>query len=241
MSTRRAMIHSTQGLTQIDTYDPAYIPDPWLQSWLARERPFFLTGEDHRLIPRGLLLKGEPGTGKTACAKYIAAQLGVPCYRIDLGETKNKWVGQSEANLKAALQRLDQEAPCVALLDEIEKMTGGHESDSTGVTSSMMSQLLWWQAERRARVLPVMTTNDITKLPPELYRPGRIDKVVEFSGLKTPASIIKFAQHVLKQFPVELHVPPKILTEGLAHLVAPQTQATITEAVKEIIKTHAKH
>jgi SpoVK/Ycf46/Vps4 family AAA+-type ATPase len=120
-------------------------------------------------------------------------------------------------------------------------MTGGHESDSTGVTSSMMSQLLWWQAERRARVLPVMTTNDITKLPPELYRPGRIDKVVEFSGLKTPASIIKFAQHVLKQFPVELHVPPKILTEGLAHLVAPQTQATITEAVKEIIKTHAKH
>ena len=94
------------------------------------EKPFFLTGTDPRLIPRGLLFDGLPGTGKTAGAKWVAEQFGVPLYRVDIGGTKNKYVGQSEANMLMNLARIDGEEPAVALIDEVEKVfsTGIHDT-----------------------------------------------------------------------------------------------------------------
>ena len=81
------------------------------------------------------------------------------------------------------LSRLDHEEPCVALLDEVEKVFATSNNDSSGTTSTMLSQLLWWLAERRTRVLVIMTTNKASALPKELYREGRIDKVMVFNGL----------------------------------------------------------
>ena len=110
-------------------------------------------------MPRGLLIDGPPGVGKTAASKWLAEQFGVPLYRVDIGGTKNKYVGQSESNMLTNLSRLDHEEPCVALLDEVEKVFATSNSDSSGTTSTMLSQLLWWLAERRTRVLVIMTTN----------------------------------------------------------------------------------
>ena len=107
----------------------------------------------------------------------------MPLYRVDIGGTKNKYVGQSEGNMLTNLSRLDHEEPCVALLDEVEKVFATSNNDSSGTTSTMLSQLLWWLAERRTRVLVIMTTNKASALPKELYREGRIDKVMVFNGL----------------------------------------------------------
>src|SRR5581483_7259547 len=125
-----------------------YAPDDKLAAWIKKERTFFLHEKDDRLVPRGLLFDGPPGVGKTSGAKFIAEQWGVPLYRVDIGGTKNKWLGESEANWLANLSRLDNEEPCIALFDEIEKaFSVQHGHGDSGTTTTMLSQLLWWLAE----------------------------------------------------------------------------------------------
>ena len=179
MTTRKTCFHGGKGVTQVDPHQAYYEPLPALQAWLHAEGDYFLTGTDPRLVPRGMLAAGPPGVGKTEGAKWLANQLGIPLYRVDIGGVKNKYVGASEENMLSALSQLDNEEPCVALFDEIEKVFGGNDYDGN-TTTSMLSQLLWWLAEHRSRVLTIMTTNNIRKLPPELYRAGRIDVVDEF-------------------------------------------------------------
>jgi SpoVK/Ycf46/Vps4 family AAA+-type ATPase len=136
---------------------------------------------DYRLRPRGLLLSGKPGTGKTMGAKRIASRLNVPLMRLDLGIVMSKYVGESEANLATALARVEEAQPCVMLIDEVEKLF--HGEDESGVTQNLLAGLLWWMQEHRAAVLTIMTTNDMKKLPPELIRPGRIDCQIETKGI----------------------------------------------------------
>lgn len=200
MTTRKQCFQGSNGLTQVDTKQNFYQPPPELVAWVKQEKHFFLNGTDPRLIPRGLLFDGPPGVGKTAASKWMAEQLGVPLYRVDIGGTKNKYVGQSEQNLLSNLSRLDHEEPCIALLDEVEKVFSTSNHDTSGTTSSMLSQLLWWLAERRSRVLVVMTTNNAKALPRELYREGRIDQVMWFHGLDKNAAF-QFVIQVLLTFP----------------------------------------
>jgi hypothetical protein len=199
METRKSSFQASNGLTQVDVNQNFYTPPEQLAAWVAKEKDFFLTGTDPRLIPRGLLFDGPPGVGKTAGAKWMAQQIGVPLYRVDIGGTKNKYVGQSEANLLTNLSRLDHEEPCLALLDEVEKVFATSNSDNSGTTSTMLSQLLWWLAERRSRVMVIMTTNNAKSLPKELYREGRIDEVMWFGGLDKSQSP-KFVEAVLSTF-----------------------------------------
>ena len=219
MLTRKTCFQGGKGLTQVDPEQAYYEPFPELQAWLKAEGEYFLNGTDRRLVPRGILADGPPGVGKTEGAKWLASQLGVPLYRIDIGGVKNKFVGQSEENMLSALSQLDNEQPCVALFDEIEKVFGGGEYDG-GTTTGLLSQLLWWLNEHRSRVLVVMTTNNKSKLPPELYRPGRIDVVMNFRGLEVD-SAVKFATHVLGTFgKVGGHVTPQALKSSVKMLVA---------------------
>jgi len=183
METRKECFMGGRGLTPVDTEQDYYEPHGGLKDWVETERAFFLHGSDHRLIPRGLLLDGPPGVGKTAASKWLAQQIGVPLYRVDVGGTKNKYVGESEAQMLTNLSRLDNEEPCIALFDEIEKVFTNGGGDSSGTTTTMLSQLLWWLAERKTRVMVVMTTNNAKALPRELYRDGRIDQVLWFNGL----------------------------------------------------------
>lgn len=197
MTIRRLLMSRLSGLSQVDTEMEFYVPSPAIVKWLDNNATVFLTCREHRLIPRGLLFDGEPGTGKTLGAKHIANVLEVPLYLMDLGSMMGKYVGQSEGQLATALQQIDQEEPCVLLLDEVEKVF--KMTDDNGVTSRMLSKLLWWLQEHRSRILTVMTTNDSTAIPPELYREGRVDKTIVFKGLDYDDAC-EFVKKVLKSF-----------------------------------------
>ena len=243
MATRKASFQGQKGLTQVDTKQGFYDPPKELETWLKKEKPFFLTGSDPRLIPRGLLLDGGPGLGKTAASKWMAEQLGVPLFRMDIGGTKSKWVGSSEEALLGNLQRLDLEAPAVVLFDEVEKVFSGKVDDS-GTTSSMLSQLLWWLAERKERILVMMTTNDVSAIPKELYREGRIDQVMTFQGLQFEQGRT-FAAQVLATYGKK-GLTEKQMDAILNHAyqgaigagAGRASQAKITEAVKSWVKSN---
>jgi len=243
METRKASFQSARGLTQVDAKQSFYDPPKELAEWLKKEKPFFLTSTDQRLIPRGLMLAGGPGLGKTAASKWLAEQLGVPLYRMDIGGTKSKWVGASEEALLSNLQRLDAEAPAVVLMDEVEKVFTGSGGDTSGTTSTMLSQMLWWLSERRERILVIMTTNAVETIPPELYREGRIDRVMTFKGLEWEQGGA-FAKQVLATYPKTKYDDKQIeaiLNEAYKGAVGVgagrASQAKITEAVKSYVKT----
>ena len=248
MATRREFFMGGRGLTQLDSKQDFYDPPTVLADWIKREKVFFLNSKDHRLRPRGLLFDGPPGTGKTAGAKFVAAQFGIPLYRIDVGGTKNKYIGNSEANLLNALARVDNEEPCAVLIDEVEKVFNTGQNDLSGVTQSMLSQLLWWLAEHKSRVMTFMTTNKASAIPPELYREGRIDEVLFFGGL-TKAEAVPFVANVLATFGVkqggaEVIVEKEYADHGVLAMTSPSkgllSQAVLTQAAVKYVKTITK-
>jgi hypothetical protein len=186
-----------QGLSQVNPEYDFYIANTGLALWSDRNKNYFREPKDTRLVPRGLLFSGPPGTGKTMGAKYLANEWGVPLYRLDMGSSLGKYVGESEGNLSRILATVDREEPCILLIDEVEKLFA--ERDDSGVTSRLLGQLLWWLQEHTSRVLTVMTTNDRTILPPELIRSGRIDKDIYMGCLKVTEGL-DFAERVLAEF-----------------------------------------
>jgi ATPase family associated with various cellular activities (AAA) len=157
-----------------------------LRAWLTRKKPLLTADLRERGIrpPRGVLLVGVPGCGKSLSAKQISHEFGVPLYRMDFANLMGMYVGQSEGRLREALQAADRVAPCVLWIDEIEKGLGT-SNDGTGVTNRLIGQFLFWLQEAPARVFVVATANDVSKLPPELLRRGRFDELF-FVDLPTP-------------------------------------------------------
>lgn len=237
--TRRLFFSGSQGLTLIDLTQLFYQPMPDIEAWVAKKKDLFFTAPDPRLMPRGVLFKGQPGTGKTQGAKYIAKQWSVPLYRIDVAGTKSKWVGESASNLIQGLSRLDTEEPCVVLFDEIEKVFASGNYSDAGTTTDMLSQVLWWLAEHRSRVLTVMTTNDEKKLPPELHREGRIDKAFEFVGL-TEEDAPAFVAGLLKTYKIDKLPHAKIASQAVKVAYTDShggrvSHARLTELVNDLI------
>jgi AAA+ superfamily predicted ATPase len=242
LNTRRQLVQPTKGVSTIDTAMQVYKPMPKLQQYVQEEKEFFLNGYDPRLRPRGLMFTGMPGTGKTAGAKYIAAQWGVPLFRID-ATVQSKWVGESESNLQAALGVVDAAQPCVVLLDEIEKLFSGSATDNTGIMRRMMGSLLWWLQEHTSRVFMVMTSNDHKSLPPELYRDGRIDGMVEFMGIDLDEAM-ELGKMIVKSYVGDAEVPASVM-EGLKALLEktidmndgkPIAHVNVETKVKQIMK-----
>ena len=125
--------------------------------------------------PKGVLLTGVPGCGKSLCAKVIAQKLNIPLYRLDLATVQGEYVGQSERQLKEALETAEYVSPCVLWIDEIEK--GLKESSSSNTTSKMIGQFLFWLQECQKEVFVVASANSVEDLPPELIRKGRFDEI----------------------------------------------------------------
>jgi len=150
-----------------------------LRAWLDKQRPLLTMDLRDRGLrpPRGVLLVGVPGCGKSLSAKAIAANWSLPLYRLDLANIHGQYLGQSEARLKDALATADRVAPCVLWIDEIEKGLAGSGSDSTGASTRVVGHFLYWLQEGRARVFVVSTANDVGRLPPELFRRGRFDEL----------------------------------------------------------------
>jgi SpoVK/Ycf46/Vps4 family AAA+-type ATPase len=157
-----------------------------LKRWIEQRRAVFTSdtpppGLDR---PRGLLLLGVQGAGKSLAAKATAGGFGVPLLRLDFGALYNKFHGETERNLRDALATADAMAPCVLWCDEIEKGLATSDSDD-GVSRRVLGTVLTWMNERKAAVFLVATANDISRLPPEFLRKGRFDEVF-FVDLPTP-------------------------------------------------------
>jgi len=170
--------------------------------WLHLRREPFLKPEASGLPPpRGVLLLGVQGAGKSLAAKAIAASWQVPLFRMDFGALYDKWQGESERKLREALRVADAMQPCVLWMDEIEKgLAGGDgQGDGTGAGQRMLGTLLTWMAERKSSVFLAATANDIEALPPELMRKGRFDEIffVDLPGEPGRAGIfrIHLAKH----------------------------------------------
>lgn len=150
-----------------------------LKRWLLLRREPFLHPEEAGLPPpRGVLLLGVQGAGKSLTAKAIASSWRVPLFRMDFGALFDKYQGESERKLREALRVADAMSPCVLWMDEIEKgLAGGNGDSDTGAGKRMLGTLLTWMAERRSSVFLVATANDIDSLPPELLRKGRFDEI----------------------------------------------------------------
>lgn len=125
--------------------------------------------------PRGILLTGVPGCGKSLCSKATSSIFNIPLYRLDLATVQGQYVGQSERQLKEALDMAEYFSPCVLWIDEIEK--GLKDSESGNVTSKMIGQFLFWLQECKKPVFVIASANDVSKLPAELIRKGRFDEI----------------------------------------------------------------
>ncbi len=149
-----------------------------LKSWLESRRRIMKDSDSGNKLdaPKGVLLFGVQGGGKSLAAKAIAGVWGLPLLRLDMACLYNKFVGETERNLREALKLADIMSPCVLWMDEVEKGLAQGSSDS-GTPQRLLGTLLTWMAERKSRVFMVATSNDISELPPELMRKGRFDEI----------------------------------------------------------------
>ena len=195
-----------------------------LKRWLAQRRSLLAEPERAREFglpfPRGILLLGVPGCGKSLCAKAVAAEWGLPLLRFDPASLYEKYLGESEKSLRRGLRAAERIAPAVLWIDEIEKAfaAGGDDVDG-GVSTRVLGSFLSWMQERAGDVFVVATANDVSRLPPELLRKGRFDEVffVDLPGPEARAQILEIHLRRRNLDPAAFDVPAlAAATEGFS-------------------------
>jgi ATP-dependent 26S proteasome regulatory subunit len=175
-----------------------------VKQWL-RKRGMAFTEKARRFglpEPKGLLLLGVQGAGKSLLAKAVASQWQLPLLRLDLGRVFSELVGSSEQNIRSALRLAESVSPCVLWLDEIEKGLAGASgsgSSDAGTSARVFGSLLTWMQEKTSPVFVIGTANDISALPPEVLRKGRFDEIffVDLPQLQERREI--FAIHLARR------------------------------------------
>lgn len=190
----------------------------------------------HLTEPKGLLLLGVPGCGKSLAAKCISSQWRMPLLRLDIGKVFQGIVGSSEENIRRAIMTAETIAPCVLWIDEIEKGLSGVQSSGIsdgGTTSRIFSTILTWMQEKTRPVFVVATANNISALPPELLRKGRFDEIF-FVDLPTEEERKNiFSIHLKKRD----QSPRDLAIDRLAKETVGFNGAEIEECVKEAMFT----
>ena len=171
-----------------------------LKQWLMQREKFFHGSVELPGMPspKGILLLGVQGCGKSVAAKAVAGVWKVPLLRLDFGRLYNKYYGETEKNIRAALHTAEVMAPCVLWIDELEKGIAVGDNDD-GTSQRLLGTMLTWMAENRSPVFIVATSNDIERLPPELIRKGRLDEIffVDLPNAEIRGEI--FAIHLRKR------------------------------------------
>jgi len=168
-----------------------------LKAWLAKRKAIIAEprrAEHYGLVfPKGILLLGVPGCGKSLCAKAVAMEWGLPLLKMDPSNLYNKYIGESEKNFKRAIATSEKMAPVVLWIDEIEKAFASGGGEDSGVSQRVLGMFLSWMQERKGDVFVVATSNDVARLPPEFLRKGRFDEIffVDLPGSKEREEIFR--------------------------------------------------
>ena len=173
-----------------------------LKEWLIRKSKIF-ADLDKAIrfgvsVPKGIMIVGMPGCGKSLTAKATARLFNIPLVRLDVGRLLGKYVGESEDNMRRALSIAEAISPCVLWIDEIEKAFSGVGTSGSDVTTRLFGQFLTWMQEKDNSVFIVATANDISGLPPEFLRKGRFDEIF-FVDLPNPDERRKIIEIHLKK------------------------------------------
>ncbi len=183
-----------------------------LKKWLAeRKESFNLADRPALPPPKGILLMGVQGCGKSLAARIIAQKLNLPLYRLDLGKLYGSYIGQTEENLRKALKIIGRLSPLCLWVDEIEKSLAVSDSRSDGgVSKRVLATFLTWMQERKEKCFIAATANDVQALPPELLRKGRFDEIffVDLPDQQTRAELFR------------IHLGKRGLSAGDNNLVA---------------------
>jgi SpoVK/Ycf46/Vps4 family AAA+-type ATPase len=175
-----------------------------LKEWLDKRAAAF-TDEARKFglpAPKGILMLGVQGCGKSLCAKAVATQWQLPLLRFDMGRMFGSLVGSSEENVRRAIAVAESVAPAILWVDEIDKAFAGSQGSGAtdgGTTARVFGTFLTWLSEKTAPVFVVATANDISQLPPELLRKGRLDEIffVDLPGREERAEIFRI--HIAKR------------------------------------------
>ncbi len=206
-----------------------------LKKWLLTKKDVFYAPEEvlqyyHLSAPKGILLAGVPGCGKSFCAKMIAKEWELPLYKFDIGALFDKWMGESERKMRESLNFIDNVSPCVLWIDEIEKVLSTSDtSNDTG--NRIMGQFLFWLQESQSRVFLVATANNIQKLPAELFRKGRFSEIF-FADLPNESERVEAIELYVNQ---SLHIDfDKNDILRMAEATEGYSYADIETAIKEV-------
>lgn len=206
-----------------------------LKRWLRQRRGGFTAKAKEFGInpPRGVLMLGVPGCGKSLCAKAVAADWGIPLLRLDPGVLYQKFVGESENQLRQAIRQAEAMAPVVLWIDEIEKAFASASSSSAdgGLSQRMFGTLLSWMQDHREPIFIVATANDISSLPPELMRKGRFDEVffIDLPGVAARRQI--FSIHLKRKQRDPRHFNLDELADASKDLTGSEIEQAITSAM----------
>ena len=210
-----------------------------LKEWLKSKAQVFRRLDEAKKFgvdtPKGVLLVGMPGCGKSLAAKASARLFNVPLLRLDIGRLLGKYVGESEHNMRVALKTAESISPCILWIDEIEKAFAGINQDggASDITKRLFGQFLTWLQEKENTVFVVATANDITAFPPEFLRKGRFDEVffIDFPNEEEREKIFKI--HLEKRGKLN----DKIDIKELAKETIGYCGADIEEVVKMTVET----
>lgn len=204
---KKSLLDGCRGLKWEKVEDTGIAGLDSITSWLEARKELFSDPENaikrHMDIPRGIIVAGIPGSGKSLMAKSAAHILGLPLVSLDMGDLLGGLVGDSEHNMIEALRIAERMSPCVLWIDEIEKAFSGSSQNSSqsdgGVGRRMFGKFLTWMQEKSSSCFVFATSNDVTSLPPELFRSERFDRKF-FTFMPTAEDCSKiFASNIQKQ------------------------------------------
>lgn len=203
-----------------------------LKSWLNQRHQAF-TDEARKFglpLPRGVLLVGPQGTGKSLTAKAIAHSWSMPLLRLDVGRLFAGLVGASEARTRETIQRAEAMAPCVLWIDEIDKGFGGDARSDGGTSQRVLANVLTWMAEKTSAVFVVATANGVERLPGELLRKGRFDEIfmLDLPSIEERFSILKL--HIDQRRP-SLSLPLNAVVDRTEGFSGAELEQTVIEAM----------
>ena len=219
-----------------------------LKNWLSKKADIYARVNEAKKygldIPKGVLIAGMPGCGKSLAAKAASKTFDIPLLRMDMGRLMGKYVGESEGNMRRAIHLTEASSPCVLWIDELEKAFAGIQSGGTGseVTTRLFGNFLTWMQEKDSMAFVVATANDISKLPPELMRKGRFDEIFYVDMPKDEERKKILEIHIKKRRPQDLaNIDLRKVVDATKGYCGADIEGIVREAIEEAFVAKKEH